>query len=87
MDDVIGGSAREQYVWLIPAIPLGAAAFNLFVGRRLARWGGIVGSVAVALSFAGSALIVFALFQRSAEHRLVTQHLFDWISVGRFDVG
>jgi NADH-quinone oxidoreductase subunit L len=87
MDDVIGGSAREHYIWLIPTIPLVAAALNLFVGRRLARWSGIVGSAAVALSFAVSALVVFALFERSEEHRLVTQHLFDWISVGRFTVG
>jgi NADH-quinone oxidoreductase subunit L len=87
MDDVIGGSAREHYIWLIPTIPLVAAALNLFVGRRLARWSGIVGSAAVALSFAVSALVVFALFERSEEHRLVTQHLYDWISVGRFTVG
>jgi NADH-quinone oxidoreductase subunit L len=87
MDDVTGGSAREQFVWLIPAIPLAAAALNLFVGRRLGRWAGIVASAAVALSFAASALIVFALFERSAEHRVVTQHLFDWIAVGSFSVG
>jgi NADH-quinone oxidoreductase subunit L len=87
MDDVIGGSAREHYIWLIPAIPLVAAALNLFIGSRLARWAGIVGTAAVALSFAVSVLVVFALFERSEEHRLVTQHLFDWISVGRFTVG
>ena len=42
-------------LWLIPAIPLAAVAtLNLFFGKRLGRWAGVLATVAVAVSFAVS---------------------------------
>src|SRR6476469_8784653 len=70
-------------LWLIPALPLATAVVNLFWGRRLGRWAGWLASASVALSF----VVSLALVAKPAGDRLFLQHLFDWISVGRFVVG
>src|SRR6476469_419626 len=70
-------------LWLIPALPLATAVVNLFWGRRLGRWAGWLASASVALSF----VVSLALVSKPAGDRLFLQHLFDWISVGRFVVG
>jgi len=77
----------RKLIWLIPAIPLFGAAVNLFVGRRLGRWGGWLASATVGISFAISLFAVRTLLEWPTEYRNFTQHLFDWISVGRFSVG
>jgi len=87
MEQVGLSSSWFGAIWLIPTIPLVAAAVNLFAGRRLARGAGLLASIAVGLGFVVSVLTVFALLQRPVEDRVVIQHLFDWISVGRFTVG
>ena len=74
-------------LWLIPALPLAGAAINLFFGKRLGKPAGVLGSLTVLASFALAALAVRDLLALPAEQRLVLQHLFDWISVGRFHVG
>ena len=81
----IGGSGL---LWLVPVIPLAAAAVNLFVGRRLGRVAGIVASASVGTSFLLSSYLVKQLVDvASPEGRIVQEHLFDWISVGKFTVG
>src|SRR6476619_2227283 len=70
-------------IWLIPALPLATAVVNLFWGRRLGRWAGWLASASVALSF----VVSLALVAKPADDRLFLQHLFDWISAGRFVVG
>ena len=87
MDETVLGFAEMRFLWLVPALPLAAAALNLFVGRRLRRWAGVLGSAAVGLSFLLSMLFVFDLVQNGPEHRLIVRHVFDWISVGNFTVG
>ena len=87
MDETVLGFAEMRYLWLVPALPLAAAALNLFVGTRLRRWAGVLGSAAVGLSFLLSMLFVFDLVQNSPERRLIVRHVFDWISVGNFTVG
>ncbi|HJX08613.1 MAG TPA: NADH-quinone oxidoreductase subunit L [Actinomycetota bacterium] len=74
-------------LWLIPVLPLAGAAITLFAGNRLGRWAGIVATAAVALSFAVSLAAVLNLFTNAGENRLAIEHLFDWISVGGFQVG
>jgi NADH-quinone oxidoreductase subunit L len=74
-------------LWLIPALPLAGAAVNLFLGKRLGRAAGILGSLTVVASFVLSALAWTQLLGLPADQRLYVQHLFDWISVGRFTVG
>src|SRR6476646_5971055 len=74
-------------IWLIPALPLATAVVNLFWGRRLGRWAGWLASASVALSFVVSLALVSQLVAKPADDRLFLQHLFDWISVGRFVVG
>jgi NADH-quinone oxidoreductase subunit L len=74
-------------LWLIPALPLAGASVNLFLGRRLGRLAGYLGTAAVAGSFVISALAVLQLLALPAEERLAVQHLFDWITVGAFQIG
>ncbi len=76
-----------KLVWLVPALPLGGAAINLFAGKRLRLTAGALASAAVVASFAVSAAIFFRLLSLPGDGRLYVQHLFDWISVGAFDVG
>jgi NADH-quinone oxidoreductase subunit L len=86
MDDT-GVAVRIEWLWLVPALPLAAAAVNLFAGRRLGQLAGWIASAAVALSFLVSAAAVQGLLGASEDARVATQHLFDWISVGSFTVG
>jgi NADH-quinone oxidoreductase subunit L len=74
-------------VWLVPTLPLLGAAVNLFVGRRLGRSAGWLGTALVFGSFALSAYLVVEFTGRPEELGVKTQHLFDWISVGSFEVG
>ena len=73
-------------MWLVLALPLGAAGVNLFLGRRLGRLAGVVASTVVGLAFLQSLWMVAELVGLTPEDRLVTEHLFDWISVGNFQV-
>src|SRR6266581_4378005 len=80
-------SHTNSALWVIPALPLATAVINLFVGRRLGRWAGWLASASVIVSFAVSLAVVSQLVAEPADDRLFLQHLFDWISVGRFVVG
>jgi NADH-quinone oxidoreductase subunit L len=73
-------------LWLVPALPLAAAVVNLFLGRRLGRWAGVLASVAVLSAFVAAVVGVQGLVSHPAEERLFVQHLFDWISVGNLHV-
>jgi len=74
-------------LWLIPALPLAGATITLFFGNRLGRWAGVLATVMVALSFGVSLAAALNLLTNAGENRLAIQHLFDWISVGGFQVG
>ena len=87
MDDTSVGISGMAWLWLVPAIPLVAASLNLFIGRRIRKLAGLVASGAVGLSFVISLVSVRELLRASAEERVVTQHLFDWIQVGAFEIG
>ena len=74
-------------LWLVPSLPLAGAAVNLFVGRRLGKAAGWLATALVAASFAVAVVVVLDLLAIGTEERLYVQHLFDWITVGAFEVG
>jgi len=82
---VVGHTAGA--LWVIPALPLAVSLLNLFAGKRLGRWSGILATVAVAASFAVAVAVVLDLVSFAPEERLAAQHLFDWIVSGGFSVG
>ena len=84
--DALTAHPGHGELWLIPLLPLAAAAINLFVGRRLGRWAGIVASAAVLASFAVALVLVRNLASLPEGDRLYLSNLFDWISVGAFRV-
>jgi NADH-quinone oxidoreductase subunit L len=84
---VAPSSSAFALVWLVPLLPLAGAVVNLFVGRRLGRAAGVLAAAAIGASFAMAALLVLRLTGLSAEERIVTRHLYDWISVGNLRVG
>jgi len=73
-------------VWIVPALPLAGAAINLFAGKRLGRWAGVLASGLMVVAFALGLGILADLLELPGEERLVVRHLWDWISVGSFRV-
>lgn len=71
---------------LLVAVPLASAAILLLLGRAGDRWGHWLGVLASAGSFVVGALLLIELLGRDAADRVVDVHLFDWISVGSFDL-
>jgi NADH-quinone oxidoreductase subunit L len=82
----VPASGTFQLIWLLIALPLAGAAILLLAGRRSDRWGHWLGVLASAASFVVAVVLFFGLLGESADQRTVTQHLFDWIAVGTFDV-
>jgi len=76
-----------ELIWLVPAIPLGGAAVNLFAGKRLGRFAGWLGSATVGVAFVLAFVVFHDLAKLPPGERLSVRHLFDWISVGSFRVG
>lgn len=74
------------YIWLLIALPLAGAAILLVGGRRLNRWGHLLGVATVIASAALAIMMLLAMMGRSAEERSIQQTLFPWISVGGLDV-
>jgi NADH-quinone oxidoreductase subunit L len=68
--------------WLIPALPLGGAAVNLFLGRRLGKAAGWVASATVGLAFAIGVAVLLDLLSVPAEQRGHVVDLFPWIDAG-----
>jgi len=73
-------------VWLVPALPLAGAMINLFAGRRLGRWAGVLASALMVAAFALALGVLSDLVKLPGDERLVVRHLWDWISVGSFRV-
>nr|WP_276582398.1 NADH-quinone oxidoreductase subunit L [Cellulomonas sp. RIT-PI-Y] len=71
---------------MLVAVPLASAAILLLLGRAADRWGHWLGVLASAAAFVVGALLLTDLLGRDAADRVVDVHLFDWITVGRFDL-
>ncbi|HSL66904.1 MAG TPA: NADH-quinone oxidoreductase subunit L [Actinomycetota bacterium] len=73
-------------MWIVPALPLAGAAINLFAGKRLGRWAGVLASGLMVVAFALGLAILADLLELSGDERFIVRHLWDWISVGSFRV-
>ena len=73
-------------MWLLVALPLLGAAILLLAGRRADAWGHWLGVLASSASFLVAVVLFFAMLGQSTDQRSVTQHVFDWIAVGTFNV-
>ncbi len=86
--DIVGPSSLDKnLLWVIPVLPLAAAMVNLFIGKRLGRWAGLLAVVAMLGSFVAAVVVVQGLAGLPEGSRLYAVHLFDWIRVGQFNVG
>lgn len=71
--------------WLLFMLPAAGALINLLFGHRLSRQLiGAIASGAVILSFLVAVGVWISLLTRGAEERVVTVHLWDWITIGTF---
>lgn len=71
--------------WLLFAFPAAGALINLLIGHRLSR--NIIGGIAsgaVILSFFVAIGLWVSLLGLHGEERVVTVHLWDWITIGTF---
>jgi len=84
---VASPSSAMKLIWLIPVLPLAAAAVNLFLGKRLGKGAGGLAVAAMAGSFALAVAVVRDLMALPADSRLYLHHYFDWIQAGHFNVG
>ncbi len=78
-------TTSNSLVYLI-ALPLLGAVILLLAGRRADKWGHILGTLMSASSFAVGLYQLSQMLGRSNQARPVTQKLFEWISVGTFNV-
>src|SRR6266508_2152908 len=76
-----GGDAVLRSVWIVPALPLAGAAINLFAGKRLGRWAGVLASGVMVVAFALGLGVLADLLELPGDERLVVRQLWDWISV------
>lgn len=67
-------------------LPLLGATVLLLGGRRTNAWGHFLAVAMSAASFLLGALLFIQMAGKSEEEREIGQHLFDWISVGAFQV-
>ena len=75
----------SSLVYLI-GLPLFGAVFLLLMGRKADKWGHLFATAMSAGSFALGVAHFFAMTDRAAKDRAITQTLFSWIKVGDFDV-
>ena len=78
-------TTSNSLVYLI-ALPLLGATILLLAGRRADKWGHILGTLMSASAFGVGLYQLSQMLGRSNEARPVTQKLFEWISVGTFNV-
>jgi NADH-quinone oxidoreductase subunit L len=72
--------------WLLVALPLAGAAILLFGGRRTDAWGHWLGCLAALSAFGVGATLLAELLSRDASDRVIHQHVYSWIPVGRLQV-
>jgi NADH-quinone oxidoreductase subunit L len=72
--------------WLLIAIPALSAAILLLVGKAGDRWGHFLGTVAPLASFAIGVCYFAQLLGRDPAERAVAVPLYDWISIGSWNI-
>jgi NADH-quinone oxidoreductase subunit L len=76
----------QSAAWLLLALPLAGAVILLFGGRRTNSWGHLVGVAMPVAAFVYGMVAFFSMLGYSAAERSRDLHLFQWISVGKFNV-
>lgn len=79
-------SGLFSYAWLLIAIPLVSAALLLLLGKASDAWGHLLGTAASLASFVIGAALFVSMMGRGEEERAVGVPLYDWISVGGWDI-
>lgn len=75
----------DSLVYLI-ALPLAGAVILLLAGRRSDKWGHLLATALSASSFFVGLYQLSLMLGRPSEQRPVGQKLFEWISVGTFNI-
>jgi NADH-quinone oxidoreductase subunit L len=76
-----------SWLWLVPTLPLaGALLLALFGGLMPRRAAGVIGCMAVGLSWLVSLKVAAAYLAAPPVHGIYTQTLFRWIDVGAFRI-
>ena len=73
--------------WLLIAIPLASAAVLLLVGKAGDRWGHLLGTLAPLAAFAIGVCYFVQLLGVEEAERAVSVPLYDWISIGAWNIG
>ncbi len=75
-----------DYAWLLFALPAAGALINLLFGHLIGkRANGFLASAMVAASFLVAVPLFFGLFSLPVEDRIITVHLWNWITIGTFE--
>jgi NADH-quinone oxidoreductase subunit L len=78
----------ETGAWICLLAPLAGALLIALAGTRISRrTAGVLGTLSVAVAFAGALLAFFALLGRAEDDRAVTSTAWTWLSAGEFQVG
>ncbi|MCW2781918.1 MAG: dehydrogenase subunit [Marmoricola sp.] len=73
-------------LWLVIALPALGAVVLLLGGRRLDKFGHLIGTAMAVLSFVVSLILFITLLGRDSADRSVSQHLWTWFSAGHYKV-
>ncbi|WP_310961381.1 NADH-quinone oxidoreductase subunit L [Nocardioides terrisoli] len=84
--DPSAATGAFSLLWLILALPAFGAVVLLIGGRRTDRFGHLLGTGTVAVSFVLSVVVFVALIGRDAGDRQVQQHLWTWFTAGKYHV-
>ena len=76
----------QHAAWLLIAFPLAGAVILLLGGRRTNAWGHLLGALMPVAAFVYGLLAFIAMLGYPAATRARDLHIFQWISVGRFNV-
>jgi NADH-quinone oxidoreductase subunit L len=82
----VAGTGAFNLLWLLVAFPLLGAAILLLSGRRVDRFGHLLGSVMSGLSFIWAVVLFIDMLSKNPGHRSFTSTLFTWVPVSGFRV-
>jgi NADH-quinone oxidoreductase subunit L len=74
----------DKYIWLIPILPLAGFVINGLGRNTLSK--NIIGAIGSLLVLVAFGISVATFFQIKATGAPINVMLFDWISVGRFNI-
>ncbi|MGO1971992.1 MAG: NADH-quinone oxidoreductase subunit L [Propionibacteriaceae bacterium] len=82
----VEASGAFSYAWLLIAAPAVSAAILLLTGRLSNAWGHLLGTVAPLVSFGLGLVLFISLMGSGEESRAVGIPLYEWISVGNWNI-